>query len=97
MSEQAIYINGIFLKERQTKFGKVLSAKIKVDDFYKSIMQHEENGWVSIDIQERKTPTEKQTHYAKLDTWKPNGKANETLNKVSGVYNAEPQDDDLPF
>lgn len=32
----------------------------------------ENNGWVNINIQERKTPSKKgHTHYGVLDTWKP--------------------------
>lgn len=70
MSEK-VYINGIFIKERTHQHGSTLGVKIKVSDFKASLDSLSENDWIQIDINPRKTPTDKQSHTATLNTWKP--------------------------
>ena len=65
-----IFANGMIVKERRNAPEYVLvKLSIKVDDFRKTLIQHEDNGWVNINILRGKTGKE----YAEIDTWKPSG------------------------
>lgn len=74
MSEK-IYCNAIRIKE--SKFG--MKVSIKVDEFKQFVDLHaNDKGFVNLEIKKRKEPGKYgDTHYAELDTWKPNQQTNE--------------------
>lgn len=109
-----IYAKGLNIKSRQfTVQGEsreVLKVSIKVEDFKAFLDEHvNENGWLNLDIQERKEVSDKgATHYAKLDNWKPDGAKGQTRSQTKAAptqkakaapaptsYPAD--DDDIPF
>ena len=65
-----IFANGMIVKDRRNAPEYVLvKLSIKVDDFRKTLTQHEDNGWVNINILRGRSGKE----YAEIDTWKPSG------------------------
>lgn len=94
MSEQQkkTYVNGIFIKTQQTAYGDILKLSIKTDDLVEFFKQHQNNGWVNIDLLKKREADEKgRTHTAVLNTW--NGNVNKTVYTDSQT-NAN---DSLPF
>ena len=66
-----IFVNGLFIK--QGRFG--LAVSIKVDDFISFLQEHRDGDWLRLDINEKRNTGEgKWTHYAVLNTWKPEGR-----------------------
>lgn len=84
------YINGIFIKEG--KYG--LKVNIKAETFCDQIKQlANDKGYVNIEIKKRKEVGDNgNTHYAELDTWKP-----ETKPVTKSEITEESEDNDLPF
>ena len=67
-----IYSKGLFLKEINTKYGPMIKAVIKVDDFKLFLDKNNKDGWVNLNINKNKQPTEKgYTHHAVVNNWKP--------------------------
>ena len=101
MSEKT-YISGVFIKE--SKYG--IKMSIKVETFCEQIKAlANDKGYVNIEIKKRKElDKNNNTHYAELDTWKPEPKTETTSDftkkaltdnvKTDGV---ESEDNDLPF
>lgn len=98
------YVDGLFIKSVNTKYGEILKLNIKVGELEQFLNTHEnENGFVSIDLIKRKEPSDKGlTHYAVLNEWKPKS-ANDSNEQVTTNNAEEPQkdfnedSDDLPF
>lgn len=89
MSEQQkkTYVNGIFIKTQSTAYGDILKLSIKTDDLIEFFKQHQNNGWVNIDLLKKREVDEKgRTHTAVLNTW--TGGAN---------TNSKQEDSGLPF
>jgi hypothetical protein len=66
-----------------------------------TLREHLDNGWVRIRISQRKSPSDKgQTHYATVNTWKPERREDDPP-PPSKERKAEPTDDSqdgsLPF
>lgn len=54
-----------------TQFGDILKMSMTADDL-KVLQDNLSNGWVNFDVLKRREPSEKgMTHYAVLNTWKP--------------------------
>ena len=73
------YINGVFFKEKVFENGgSQIKTSIKVDEFIKQLQEiKNEKGYANIIISKRKQPSDKGiTHYATVDTWKPEKKEN---------------------
>lgn len=69
------YVDALFIKKKTFGTdGVALKVSVQCKDFFEFAKKHKnEGGWLNFDIMERKTPSEKgHTHYAVLDTWKPN-------------------------
>ena len=65
---EKIFANGMVVKERRNAPEYVIAKlSIRVDDFRKTLTQHEDNGWVNINILRGRSGKE----YAEIDTWKP--------------------------
>ena len=96
MSEQAkqkTYVNGVFVKTQKTNFGDIIKLSCKVDDLVAFLNQYQENGWVSIDLLQKKQVDEKgRTHTAVLNDYKPNGQSAKPVQVAAGAG-----DSDLPF
>ena len=86
-----VFAEGLSAKEVVTKFGSILKLNIKVEDFVKFLEDNQSNGWVNIDLLEKKDKVEgKPTHYGVLNTFAP---------KPQGVsaYSSNDDGGDLPF
>lgn len=95
-----IYADGLFLKSVKTQYGIIIKANIKVSEFTNFLKQHvNENDFVSIDILERKEPSDKgHTHYSVLNQFKPTKSENKENNvELSNTSNTVQENDDLPF
>lgn len=91
MSEKT-YINGVFIKE--SKYG--LKVSIKAETFCEQIKSlANDKGYVNIEIKKRKElDKNNNTHYAELDTWKPELKTETQKEPSQEQVNKET---DLPF
>lgn len=96
------YINGVFIKE--SKYG--IRMSIKAETFCEQIKAlTNEKGYVNIEIKPRKEPDKSgNSHYAELDTWKPEPKTETTadftkkaLTDNAKTVGIESEDNDLPF
>ena len=77
-----------------TQFGEILKMSMTAEDI-KVLQENLSNGWVNFDILKRREPSEKgMTHYAVLNTWKPEAKEIEP-EKKQAINDFEPED--LPF
>ena len=90
MSEK-VYINGIFIKEKETKFGKIIACSVKADSFIEEIKKHTNaKGYVNFDLLQRKEADKNgNTHYAVLNTFQ---KSETNRNGITTQDNG-----DLPF
>lgn len=74
MANEKVYANGVFFKQVETSFGNIIKASISVEDFKQFLDDNADNGWVNIDILERKEVSDKgHSHYGVLNTFKPKG------------------------
>jgi heme-degrading monooxygenase HmoA len=67
------YINGLFIKVKETKFGEVVSVSINVKTLIEELKKHTNaKGYVNIDLLRRKEADKQgNTHYAVLNEWQP--------------------------
>ena len=95
MSEQKqekVYVNGLFVKTQKTNFGDIIKLSIKAEDVVKFLNDNQQNGWVSIDLlQKREADDKGRTHTAVLNNWTPN-----TGGSSKPTY-APKVESDLPF
>lgn len=92
MAEEKNYITSS-AKRITTQYGELFSINIKMED----LVAIEKDGWVSITMAERKTPSEKgATHYLYQNKFEPK-KGGGKKAKVEAANNMVAQDDDLPF
>lgn len=75
MAKEIIFVDGMKVKER---FENLLGVSIKVDNFKKFIEENESKGYVNIDICKSR---DKDSWYARLNTWKPENKEEKTVTK----------------
>jgi hypothetical protein len=84
MANDKIFADGFIVKRKETAPEFVIaSVSVKVDDFGKFVKEHEDKGWINMDI--KKSQSGKL--YAELNTWKPD-------QKVEKVAQGK---DDLPW
>lgn len=87
--QEKVYVNGMFVKTQKTTFGDIIKISIKVEDVVKFLNDNSNNGWVDIDLLQKKQVDDKgRTHTAVLNNWKPN--------KAAAPV-SQAQDSDLPF
>lgn len=69
------YINGLFIKSKETKFGEVVSVSINAKTLIEELNKHTNaKGYVNIDLLRRKEADKNgNTHYAVLNEWQPKG------------------------
>jgi hypothetical protein len=91
-----VYLNGLIIKGRSNQFGEEeLKVSVKVEDLVKELQQHQERGWVNLEIRKKKQASDKGvSHYTVLDTWKPSGQA-PTMPQSNDFPQTD--DSDLPF
>jgi heme-degrading monooxygenase HmoA len=67
------YINGLFIKVKETKFGEVVSVSINAKTLIEELNKHTNaKGYVNIDLLRRKEADKQgNTHYAVLNEWQP--------------------------
>ena len=67
------YINGLFIKSKQTTFGEVVSVSINAKTLIEELNKHTNaKGYVNIDLLRRKEADKQgNTHYAVLNEWQP--------------------------
>lgn len=82
------YINGLFIKSKQTTFGEVVSVSINAKTLIEELNKHSNaKGYVNIDLLRRKEADKQgNTHYAVLNEWQP-----------KSDYKAPVANDDLPM
>lgn len=66
----AIFVDGLFIEEKETKFGKIQKLSVQTDKFKKFLDDNKNaKGYVNIDILEGKSGKK----YAKLNDFVPQG------------------------
>jgi hypothetical protein len=93
-----VYLNGLIIKGRENQFGEEeLKVSVKVEDLVKELQQHQERGWVNLEIRKKKQPSDKGvSHYTVLDTWKPDTTRTH-VGQAPGTTFQPMEDNDLPF
>ena len=77
MSNQVIFTNGMIAKRQDSAPDFVLcNLSVKVDEFIQFLQQHQNNGWVNIDVKRSK----KGKVFASLNTWKPTNQGGQVAN-----------------
>lgn len=89
------YINGLFIKSKQTTFGEVVSVSINAKTLIEELNKHTNaKGYVNIDLLRRKEADKQgNTHYAVLNEWQPKADYKAPATPVSTTNDG----DDLPF
>lgn len=83
MSKEQTFVDGMIVKSGKFNENAHLKLSIKVEDFAKFVKEHQDKGWLNLEVKTSKSGTV----YAILDTWKP-----------EKVTELEPETkDDLPF
>lgn len=71
MAENKIFADGFIVKRKDSAPEFVVaSVSVKVEDFGKFVKEHQENGWLNMDIKK----SQQGKLYAELNTWKPDQK-----------------------
>jgi hypothetical protein len=84
MAENKIFADGFIVKRKDSAPEFVVaSVSVKVEDFGKFVKEHQENGWLNMDIKK----SQQGKLYAELNTWKPDQK----------VTKVAQSDGDLPW
>ncbi len=96
-------------KQIQTQYGGILKYSFTEEDL-KTMQQHLDRGWVNLAFFERREPSAKgMTHYAVIDTWKPEQREEQVPPSLQGAaadtaptpapLETEPElsPEDLPF
>jgi hypothetical protein len=95
MAEEKIFANGFAFKRNENAPDFVVGrVSIKIEDAIAFMREHDNNGWVNLDIKQARSGN----YYMELDTYKPKGGGQ----KKESTPQAEPQksaeeDDNLPF
>jgi hypothetical protein len=86
------YINGLFIKSKQTTFGEVMSVSINAKTLIEELNKHTNaKGYVNIDLLRRKEADKQgNTHYAVLNEWQPKPKQDNTANGNANFLNEPP-------
>ena len=84
MAENKIFADGFIVKRKDSAPEFVVaSVSVKVEDFGKFVKEHQDNGWLNMDIKKSRQGK----LYAELNTWKPDQK----------VTKVAQSDGDLPW
>lgn len=71
MAENKIFADGFIVKRKDSAPEFVVaSVSVKVEDFGKFVKEHQDNGWLNMDIKK----SQQGKLYAELNTWKPDQK-----------------------
>lgn len=90
VKQPKVYVNGMFVKTQQTNYGDIIKLSVKADDVIEFLKTNQQNGWVSIDLLQKREPDEKgRTHTAVLNNW--------VGGAAKPVAAAPVSDSDLPF
>ena len=93
--QEKIYI-GTGKRKEFASGGSIIRFSLTEKDL-DTLHSHLDNGWVSINISERKKPSERgATHYATVDTWKPT-RTDPAAAQPSEQHPEDKPGDDLPF
>ena len=86
------YINGLFIKSKQTTFGEVVSVSINAKTLIEELNKHTNSkGYVNIDLLRRKEADKNgNTHYAVLNEWIPKPQQDSTANGNADFLNEPP-------
>jgi hypothetical protein len=95
MADQKTFANGLICKRRDNAPEFVVAnLSVKVDEFVAFLQEHQDKGWVNIDM----CVSRGGKMYASLDTWKPTqGAAAEQGMAQAKAAAAPVPDDDIPF
>jgi hypothetical protein len=101
MSEK-IYINGVFVREKECKYGPFFSVSINLQEFDQFAKQHGKNGELRLNISKKKQPSKTGvTHSVSLDTYEPPTRQSAGLREGSQWRTSEPTptqpDEEPPF
>lgn len=90
-NEKEDYVNSLIIKTHTFENGGIiLKVSAELEKLKAELDAMAKNGWININIIERKAPSEKGiTHYAKIDRWEP-----DSTEKKKAV---PPKEEDLPF
>ncbi len=86
------YINGLFIKVKETKFGEVVSVSINAKTLIEELNKHTNaKGYVNIDLLRRKEADIRgNTHYAVLNEWQPKPQQDNTATGNADFLNEPP-------
>ena len=93
------FVNGMIFKLPTTKMPEFVKGKIsvKVDEFIEFAKQHQDNGWLNIDMCESRAGK----GYCALNTWKPTvaneASSQQYQNESAPADSGAPFDDSIPF
>ena len=86
-------------KKIKTKFGDMLKISLTTEDI-KVLQENLKNGWVNLDVKERREPSEKgNTHYLEINEFIPSEKKGVEIVKTTDFLSTETTgvDETMPF
>ena len=92
------YINGLFIKSKQTTFGEVVIVSINAKTLIEELNKHTNaKGYVNIDLLRRKEADKNgNTHYAVLNEWQPKANSAPPANSTTKAFD-DFLDENPPF
>jgi len=86
--QEAIFPEGFIVKRPGENVPDFVKGKIsvKVDEFIKFLNEHQQNGWVNLDLK----VSQKGVLYTQLNTWKPKTEQPVNDHQAQAEYNEQP-------
>ncbi len=93
MSDEKKFVTGLWVTEKELKFGPIQELSFKVEEFIKFLEENKNaKGYVNVTIKKSK---ESKKPYAELNTWEPSDQNSQHPAQSTPISKEEP--DDLPF
>lgn len=97
MSEQkeTVFVDGLIVKSKHENAPDFIKChlSLKVDELKRFLDEHQDKGWVNVDVKESKGGK----LYAQLNDWKPEGKEDDRVPAVPDYPEDEINPKDVPF
>lgn len=97
MNQPKTYLNGCFIRARDTDFGEVLNVCFDIEKLGQFVKAHRDGKYIRICIVPKREADKYGSHTAYLDTFKPNPQGERP--SPSAKHSAPPEDDSgsVPF
>jgi hypothetical protein len=93
MSDEKKYVDGLFIKTRETQYGEIINQSFHTEKFIQYLKENtNEKGYCNIDI----LTTRDGKKYAKLNDWKP-APQSAPVDDIQSTTKQDNEPDDLPF